>query len=445
MVEARPEANRELKTEILKKIELLGPEIIEMGRKIYNNPELGFKEVKTADFLTKILKDSGFDVEKGLGLTGFKAELKCSSDKENRGPNIAILGELDSVICNDHPDADPETGAVHACGHNVQAAVMVGLARAFSGFSQLKKLAGKLTFIGVPAEEYIELGYREELRNSGKIKFFGGKQELIRQGVFDDIDIVLMFHLYSNPKGKKVMMGGTANGFIAKFVNYLGQEAHAGAEPHLGINALNACMLGLQAIHMQRETFKEDDYIRVHPIITRGGELVNVIPANVTMETYVRGKTFESILSASKKVDRALQAGAMGVGAEVKIKTIPGYFPQKNCPELNEVFRSNLLEFVEDGKIQEMEHQTGSSDIGDIMHMLPAIHPFIGGAEGNAHSRNFRINDEELAYIVSAKTLASTVIDLMVDGGSLAKDIIKKFKEKNKDTNVLEFWEQIFS
>ncbi len=108
------------------------------------------------------------------------------------------------------------------------------------------------------------------------------------QGFFDNVDMAMMIHMAALGPDKKVIVGGTSNGFIGKLIKYKGKESHAGAAPHIGINALNAALLGLMGIHLQRETFKDEDHIRVHPIITKGGDLVNVIPADVRMETYVR-------------------------------------------------------------------------------------------------------------------------------------------------------------
>ena len=109
-------------------------------------------------------------------------------------------------------------------------------------------------------------------------------------------------------------MGGTNNGLVAKRIQFLGRGAHAGGAPHLGINALNAASLAMAAINANRETFRDDDTVRVHPIITKGGEAVSAVPADVRMETFVRGKTLEAITDANIKVDRALKAGAMAVG-----------------------------------------------------------------------------------------------------------------------------------
>ncbi len=104
------------------------------------------------------------------------------------------MGELDAVICREHPDADPETGAVHACGHNIQTAAMLGVAFGLNDQSVLDQLAGQIEFMAVPAEEYVEIEYRLDLKENGEISYLGGKQEMIKRGHFDDIDISMMIH-----------------------------------------------------------------------------------------------------------------------------------------------------------------------------------------------------------------------------------------------------------
>ena len=124
-----------------------------------------------------------------------------------------------------------------------------------------------------------------------------------------------MIHTHSDQTMKKAGVAESSNGFVSKLIRFVGRAAHSGGSPHLGINALNAAQIAINAMHAQRETFRDGDAIRVHPIITKGGDIVNVVPAEVTMETYVRGRTKEAILDANVKVDRALRAGALAVGA----------------------------------------------------------------------------------------------------------------------------------
>jgi metal-dependent amidase/aminoacylase/carboxypeptidase family protein len=242
-----------------------------------------------------------------------------------------------------------------------------------------------------------------------------------------DIDISLGSHTDSEIK-EKLSVGGSNNGFIGKMVHYIGLEAHAGGSPYKGINALNAAMLGLMGIHAQRETFRDEDAIRVHPIITKGGEIVNNVPADVRMESYVRGKTVEAIKDANTKVNRALRAGAMSVGAEVEINDHPGYMPYIKNEKLDEVLLANAVALVGDDQITVKGHSTGSTDLGDVSCIMPTTSIGMGGCCGAAHSRSFKIVDKEIAYILPAKVMALTCVDLLYDDAKLAKEIVKGFK-----------------
>ena len=318
-------SREELKRKAMELIDSRADELVNLSKTILENPEPGFRETKTARLVARKFAEMGVQSRVGLALTGVRADLVGGSP----GPALAILGEMDSLIVNEHPHADKETGAAHACGHHCQIGMMLGAAMALQQPEVLESLSGRLAFMAVPAEEYIEIEYRDSLRRAGKLEFLGGKPELIRLGEFDDIDLAMMCHTTANPNEKQLCISGTNNGTLAKKIQFVGRGAHAGGAPHLGINALNAASLAMSAINYNRETFRDEDSIRVHPIITKGGEAVSAVPADVRMETFVRGATLEAITNANAKVDRALKAGAMAVGGDVVIQTIPGYLPLK--------------------------------------------------------------------------------------------------------------------
>lgn len=416
---------QELKEKIINIIEENSKEIISMGEKIYNNPELGYKEKFTTEFIADKLDNLGLEVSKNIAVSGCSA----LAPGKNEGPNICIMGELDAIIVRQHKDADKVTGAVHACGHNIQLAAMIGAATGLVKSGVISELDGSVTFLAVPAEEYIELDFRSKLRDEGKINYFGGKQELIRKGFFDNIDISMMVHaLDLTSLNGDILIGPKGNGFIGKNVHFIGKESHAGSAPEEGINALNAAMLAMNNIHAQRETFYDHERIRVHPIITNGGDIVNVVPANVTMETYVRGRTLSGISDANEKVNRALIAGAMAVGANIKIEEIPGYFPLLNNDFLDDIFKQNATNIFEEDRIVSGGDFTGSFDFGDISHLMPAIHPMIGGVKGGLHTKDFHITDPYLAYVIPAKLMALTVVDLLFNNAAKAQELLENFK-----------------
>jgi len=279
----------------------------------------------------------------------------------------------------------------------------------------------------VPAEECIDIEGRLALKREGKIEFILGKAELIRQGAFDDLDMAMIVHTTSNAADGRFAVSSSNNGAIIKHIRFLGKASHAGGAPHLGINALRAAMLALAAIDAQRETFRDDDTVRVHPIITQGGRSASVIPADVRMETFVRGKTLEAIADANMKVDRALRAGAIAMGARVQITTIPGYMPLTNDQNLVQLFAANASRLIGGEEVRRIGHRTGSTDVGDMSLIMPVVHPYAGGAQGTGHGADYRIVDYDNAVINAAKAMAMTTIDLLSNGAAEARRVKQSF------------------
>ena len=430
----------ELKKKVCDAIDRRREKIEEIGDTILQNPELGFKEFKTAKLVSEVMTEFGIPHQTGLAITGVKGELTC----QGSGPTMALLGELDALVVAGHPMADPKTGAAHACGHNGQIAGLMGAMMGLVDARASEQLAGNIAFLAVPAEEYVEVEYRIGLVKEGKLAFLGGKPELVRLGHFDDIDMALLIHGHTRPDLKKVIMGESSNGCVVKFVRFLGRAAHAGSAPHQGINALNAAHLALAAIHAQRETFQDRDTIRVHPIITRGGDVVNVVPAEVRLETFVRGKTVEAISDAEAKIDRSLRAGALAVGAKVEIQTIPGYMPLMNNPEMIEVFKANAETLMGEDEYMPGGHGTGSTDMGDLTLLMPAIHPSLGGATGTGHGPDYEMVDKELGYSGAAKMLATTAIDMLYGDAATANKILEDFEPEMTTAEYIKHLEQVF-
>lgn len=433
-----------LKAEVCNAIDAAAPEITAIGERILRHPELGFKEQRTAALVAETFQSLKLPYRDKLAITGLRADLHGGLAPEHP-KRVCLLGELDAVVCPGHPHADPRTGAAHSCGHNAQIAAMLGAAMGLVRSGADQHLGGDVAFFAVPAEEYVEIEYRNGLRQKGEIRFLGGKQEFIRQGLFDDIDAVAMIHLGNRAPGAKIVLGGSSNGFIGKLVRFAGKEAHAAGAPERGVNALAAARVALAAIDAQRDTFRDGDHVRVHPIVTKGGDLVNVVPADVRLETYVRAATVDAILDANAKVNRALRAGAMALGAEVEIVELPGYLPTIQDPGLTEVVRGNAVALVGAGEVAEGGHASHSGDIGDVMHILPAVIPGIGTVEGNFHSSDFRIVDPELAYVGSAKLLAMTAVDLLCDQAAQATKLGAAFAAPYTRSQYLAFWEHLLS
>ncbi len=424
----------ELKERVCSAIDARRDVIIAAAEDIRTHPELGYKEFRTAGIVSDHFSRLGIDHESGLAITAVKGRLAG----RDGALTVAYMGELDAIIVPDHPDADPETGAAHACGHNAQIANLLGVAYGLVEGGIMSELDGNVALMAVPAEEYVEVEYRLALKEQGKIEFLGGKPELVRLGAFDDISMAMLTHQASRESGK-LSVGAETNGCVVKMITYIGKAAHAGGAPHRGINALKAATLGLQAIDMIRETFQDDDHIRVHPIITRGGDLVNVIPAKVRIETYVRGASVEAIVAAAEKVDRCLQAGAMALGATVNIRTLPGYLPRRPASALAALYRQNAIQIVGDDNWWDSTFGAGSTDMGDISHIMPAIEAQAAGFSGTGHGADYLPCDEETAYITPAKVAAMTLIDLLADGAQGARDILDGFEPAMTKESYLAF------
>jgi len=425
----------DVKRAVCEAIDRQSEKIVTVGETIRKSPELGFKEFKTSRLVEETMREIGLQPKGGLAITGVRGEMRGKTD----GPTFALLGELDGLVVAGHPVADAQTGAAHACGHNAQVAGMLGAAMGLVGAKAFEHLAGRVVFFAVPAEEYGDVAWRVEQARAGKLEFLGGKPELLRLGHFDDVDMAMMIHLTPQSEYKRAGLAASNNGCIVKTVRYVGRASHAGGAPHLGINALYAAQIGLAAINAIRETFRDEDSIRVHPIITHGGSQVNVIPADVRIETYVRGKSVEAILDANIRVDRALRAGALALGAQVEIETLPGYLPLFNHEGMGTYFLANAAAQLGADNVTQMGHRSGSTDMGDISHVMPTLHPYIGGASGSGHGADYKIADPKLAYIENAKQLALMAVDMLWSDAKAAKGIIGAFKPRLTKEAYLSF------
>ncbi|PNT92555.1 amidohydrolase [Clostridium thermosuccinogenes] len=417
----------ELKKTVCAAIDANREKIIQIGEEIYKHPELGYQEHKTSDFISLLFSELGLKNISRHAITGVRGLIPGRSHEIC----LAVMGELDAVICPSHPFADPASGAAHACGHNAQLASMIGCAIGLTESGAMEQLDGDICCFATPAEEYVQIEYRKQLMDQGKISYLGGKQQLIASGAFDDIDLAMMVHSETNAPAPRVVVNGSAMGFIGKAVRFIGKEAHAGGAPHEGINALNAASIAIMCINAQRETFRDKDSVRVHPIITKGGDLVNTVPADVRMESYVRANTIEAMQDANEKVNRAIRGASYAIGTTVEIDDMAGYLPLHQNEAMSSLFAQNAAELLGNEAVQSGLPFPGSTDVGDLSYIMPVIQPTVSGFCGAAHSRDFCIEDRELAYIVPAKLMALTAIDLLRDGARHAVSIRDNFPRKS--------------
>ena len=186
-------------------------------------------------------------------------------------------------------------------------------------------------------------------------------------------------------------------------------------------------MVALNALNAQRETMRNEDVIRLHGILTQGGAAVNSIPADVRYEGRVRGRNAAVIADANMKMDRCLRAGALALGAQVNIVTLPGYLPMLNNASMQHLFKGNAGQLV--GKANIATHpddlnRGGSTDMGDLSQIMPVVHPYTGAASGVGHGTDYIVRDYVQAIVNPAKVMAMTVIDLLAGNAEQAKEVL---------------------
>ncbi len=404
--------------------------ILETFSYIWKNPETGYKEWKTHKFLKDKFEALGYAVTETEGIPGFCAE----ADSGKPGPTILLFAEMDALVIPSHPEADPETGAVHACGHCTQTAAALGVAAAMKEPGALEGLSGKVRFVIVPAEEAIETEFRNDLIQKGVISHIGGKVEFLHRGMLDGGDMAFMIH--ADVQGKHAgSMNGGSNGLISKYAVFEGVSAHAGGLPHKGINALYAANTALGTINALRETFEDSQHIRVHPIISCGDTSVNAIPDRVTLETYVRAATMDAAVLVNHKVNRAIAASAAGMGAKVHIQDLPGYWPRWNDRVMMPVFKEAMDSVLDHVNCDPNRWNAGCSDMGDMASLMPTIQAYVGGAAGVEHGKDYQIIDTETACVDSAKIQFIAIRLFLQNDAEKAKEVIEAYKPyfKNKE------------
>lgn len=422
-------------------IEKNKPLILEVERHIWQNPETGYREWKTHEYLVGVFKSLGLE-PKFFDKIPASIAIESAKDGKDRtfqkipgfyvdfstgipGPRLAVFAEMDGLIIPTHPESDPETGAVHSCGHHAQCAALVGLAAALSAPGGLDSLSGSIRLIVVPAEEGIENDFRKDLVKKGVIRYTHGKKELLYRGLLDDVDLAFMIH---TAPGTKLFCEKGTNGNIAKKFTFIGKSSHA-ADPQEGINALYAANLAINAANALRETFTEKDTIRFHPIITNGGTAVNAIPDRVTVEAYIRGANLKAYLSINKKINRAFAAAAAAMGCRLEISDTCGSSPRNYNENMIDVFEKAGEGLLDKSDIDmSLPWDTGCSDFGDINQVMPGVHPHIGGAAGTNHGSDYIIIDPVLACVTSAEIQLNAIHILLQNEAARAKEILSASK-----------------
>ena len=407
---------------ILDRIDEYRNQIIAFAEDIAAHPEPGYEEFCTAGKTAEVLKNLGYKVTEHLARTGVKG---TKSIKE--GPSLTVIGELDAIGCHSHPNANPVTGVAHACGHHAQMAAMIGCAIAMADPDVQKCLAGTVNFLAVPAEEYIDADKRARLKKEG-IEFCCGKSEMIRTGVFDDTDIALTTHVHMVPVEEDFYLGNPAcNGYSAERVTVRGKAAHGAIDPWNGVNALSITTSAIQMMGLMRETFREEDHVRLHNVIRKAGDVINSVPDEAIVETKVRAASLDKICEITDMVNRAYAGSAYAFGGKIEMEKLQGYMPI-----IPRAADNALIEAADDlglnyRTVQKGDFNNACTDVGDLSHLVPVVNFTFKGFEGKLHGADFRITDPEKAYILPAKLLALTAYKLLKNGGQEAKKITKSY------------------
>lgn len=369
---------------IKQRIDEVSEELISASHAIHANPELAFKEFFACETLTNALEHHDIKTEKAVYSLETSFEAKLNTDGE--GPTVAILAEYDAL-----------PGIGHACGHNIIATSALGAALGLHAVAQ--ELQGSVRLIGTPAEE------------KG-----GGKELMARNGAFEGIDAAMMIH----PAGTNLASMPCI--CVAEVeVIYHGKSSHASAMPHKGINALDGLLLAYQAISNLRQHIRSTE--RIHGIITEGGSAPNIVPDRSAGQFYVRAADDKELAQLKPRVQSCFEAGAKGSGCEVEVNWANvDYLDLNTNWPLAELFQEHAeslgREFIP--YEEAVKFGAGSTDMGNVSHRLPSIHPMLAVAPPNVviHNPEFAkwaaSEKGDAAVIDGAKALALTAADFLL-------------------------------
>lgn len=342
---------------------------------------MAFQEVQSSRWLVETLRQHGFSADLGIAdlPTAFRAEVTG----RGAGPLLAFLAEYDAL---------PEIG--HACGHNLICTGAIGAGIGLA--AAMPSLPGTVVVLGTPAEE------------GG-----GGKVLMLQRGAFAGIDAAMMFH----PASYTLPMRPSLASYRLR-VRFLGRAAHAASAPEEGINALDALIQMFVSVGLLRQQLRDD--VRIHGIVTYGGAAVNIIPDRAEAKFSVRATDRETASQALERVVTCGRAAAEATGATLEFTSEKGYDAMRSNAPLAGAFGRQLeaLDWAVDPL--PAKPRMGSTDMGDVSHAIPAIHPYVKIVDNAAgHTVEFReaaLSDRGMeAMLVAAKAMALTGLDYLTD------------------------------
>ncbi len=364
----------------------LRDQLLATSHDIHDHPELAFKEARASARLADELEQAGLAVERGVG--GLPTAFKGTLDGGEPGPTLAILAEYDAL---------PEIG--HACGHNIIATTALGAGLALARTGQ--RFPGRVCIVGTPAEE------------GG-----GGKILLAEAGVLEGVDAAFMLH---PSRSDMVRRGSLANSRVD--VVFHGKAAHAAGAPDMGINALEAVIQTFVGVNARRLQMRGD--ARVHGIITHGGDAVNIIPARASAKFSLRAKDRPYQRQLVAILRQAAEAGAMSTGARLEWTESRGYDNMVANPTIADLMAANMRAVGRDVLEPAPDERMGSTDMGDISQIMPAVHAYFGIAPQNVANHTVEFTAAaaspagDQAVLDGAAVLAMTAADLLTDPGRL--------------------------
>ena len=369
-----------MKDILLQEGQKLHAKMCEINDYIYSNPELGNEEFKSSSKLIAFLEEHNFTVEKGL--LGIETSFRAIYDSKKPGATIGYLCEYDAL---------PEIG--HGCGHN-----MIGVMSSAAGIALSKvidEIGGKIIVYGTPAEE----------TNGAKVVF-------AEEGIFDELDVAMLVH----PSDVNMKSGTTQALYPLEF-RYKGKTAHAASCPQNGVNALNSVIQLFNGIDALRQHVTPD--VRMHGIIVKGGVAANIVPDEAVAQFYFRAATKETLDDILEKVKRRAEGAALMTGATLEMERYE--FPNDNLvtnENLSEAFNENLRALG----ITEIKppKSSGSSDIGNVSHKVPTIHPYIQVSSCKAPGHTVELAEATVSdlgherLLTGAMALAYTGYDVLL-------------------------------
>lgn len=385
-----------LRQQLENSLEQYGARYVEVSKAIFSQPETGNNEYFASQQLTQLLEAQGFTVTRNVA--GHETAFYAVKDSDKPGATVAFLAEYDALI---------DIG--HACGHNLIGVTSVAAAIALG--ETLPQTGGRVVVLGTPAEE-------------GGLAGPGGprgnvKKRFVEAGLLDGVDAALIVH----PAGKTRLTEATlANNHL--YFHFYGRPSHAAGAPHKGINALDALVLLYNGISVLRQQLP--DGVRVHGIITNGGQAPNVIPEYAAAHYYIRADSREQVEALEPRLRAIAEGAALATGARVEIDHQIGPRDFRLNPALDALL---LEELTAAGEQVDRSPQTSkvSTDAGDISHAVPTAHPWlkIGPDDLIFHTVPFReaANSEQgyQALIVGARVLARTGLRLLTDADALQR------------------------